>query len=315
MSKRKTTSEFISQAQVVHGNQYDYSKVTYVNSNTKVCIICPIHGEFLQTPDAHIRGQHCPKCMGKDVTTGSFVGKARLKHGNKYDYSKVRYTNNSTKVCIICPEHGEFWQTPANHLRGSGCPECAHNAQTKSMYGVETNDSTLRSKKAVIDKWRNMIRRCYSKDYLGQNPTYRECSVCAEWLKFSNFEEWIAEQGIEDIKKYDLDKDLFSKGSKLYSPDTCCLIPHRLNTLLVVKPIKSNGLPRGIYKRKDGKYRVILKFGGRIYNSQYATANDAFEVYKRAKETHIKKLAYKYYMEKAISKRVYDALMEFEVNN
>lgn len=53
-----------------------------------------------------------------------FLDKAYAVHGDKYDYSKVEYINASTKICIICPEHGEFWQTPMAHLRGHGCPKC-----------------------------------------------------------------------------------------------------------------------------------------------------------------------------------------------
>ena len=62
--------------------------------------------------------------MSKKSTTGEFISKSKLIHGDKYDYSKVEYVNNHSKVCIICPEHGEFWQTPANHLKNRGCPIC-----------------------------------------------------------------------------------------------------------------------------------------------------------------------------------------------
>lgn len=97
-----------------------------MNANTKVCIICPKHGEFWQTPSGHLSGKGCPKCYkeSRSSTTEEFINKAREIHGNKYDYSKVNYVNAYTKVCIICPKHGEFWQIPANHLNGHGCPNC-----------------------------------------------------------------------------------------------------------------------------------------------------------------------------------------------
>ena len=121
-----TTDEFIAKAKKIHGDKYDYSKVEYVNRKTKVCIICPKHGEFWQTPSAHLRGQGCPKCKSKKqtCTTDEFIAKAKKIHGDKYDYSKVEYVNRKTKVCIICPKHGEFWQTPNHHLSGCGCPKC-----------------------------------------------------------------------------------------------------------------------------------------------------------------------------------------------
>lgn len=125
MSKRKSNDEFIREARLIHHNRYDYSKVEYANNKTKVCIICPEHGEFWQAPSDHLNGKGCPQCAGNvrhDKDT--FVEMAKHIHNDRYDYSKVEYVNAHTKVCIICPEHGEFWQTPNNHLNGNGCPLC-----------------------------------------------------------------------------------------------------------------------------------------------------------------------------------------------
>ena len=123
-------SEFINKSKRVHGNKYDYSKVEYVNSQTKVCIICPIHGEFWQTPANHVHGHGCPFCSVENVhlqqksNSKEFIDKAKKIHGNKYTYSHVNYINNETKVLITCPIHGDFEQKPANHLSGQGCPKC-----------------------------------------------------------------------------------------------------------------------------------------------------------------------------------------------
>ena len=128
--KKKTLEQFINDSRKIHGNKYDYSKAEYINARTKVCIICPEHGEFWQKPSAHVRGVGCPKCKNEKIssslkmTTSEFVEKAKQVHGNRYDYSKVRYERTDKKVCIICPEHGEFWQTPNHHLKGQGCPKC-----------------------------------------------------------------------------------------------------------------------------------------------------------------------------------------------
>ena len=120
-----TTETFIAAAREVHGEKYDYSKVEYVNSSTKVTIICPIHGEFQQRATEHLKGKGCIHCAGKaKYTKETFIAAAREVHGEKYDYSKVEYINSQTKLTIICPVHGEFQQTPADHLRGSGCPKC-----------------------------------------------------------------------------------------------------------------------------------------------------------------------------------------------
>ncbi len=123
--RRLTTKEWIEKAKKIHGNKYDYSKVNYINNSTKICIICPIHGEFWMTPTAHVDGkQGCKICSGKKLTKNIFIEKARKVHGDKYDYSKSVYVNTVTKVCVICPKHGEFWIFPNNHLKGNGCPKC-----------------------------------------------------------------------------------------------------------------------------------------------------------------------------------------------
>lgn len=122
-----TTQTFISKANAKHNNKYNYSQTNYKGSKDKVIIICPIHGEFQQIAAEHLRGKGCPECGGtKKSSTKKFIQKASLVHHNKYDYSKVEYVNNSTPVVIICPEHGEFKQTPNNHLNGQSCPVCAN---------------------------------------------------------------------------------------------------------------------------------------------------------------------------------------------
>lgn len=124
MARRLTTKEFIQKAIEIHGNKYDYSKVEYKNNKTKVCIICPKHGEFWQIPNSHLNGSKCPKCSGKFLDKEYFIEKANKIHNNKYDYSKLVYLGNKTKVEIICSIHGSFWQTPNDHLDHCGCPEC-----------------------------------------------------------------------------------------------------------------------------------------------------------------------------------------------
>jgi len=125
MPKKLTTEIFINRAHILHRYKYDYSKVTYKNSKTKIEIICPIHGIFIQVPDSHLCGKGCIKCGGRDKSTKkSFIMRATEVHGYKYDYSKVTYKNSKTKIEIICPKHGVFRQTPVHHLNGKGCRYC-----------------------------------------------------------------------------------------------------------------------------------------------------------------------------------------------
>ena len=151
--KRRSKEEFIEISKQVHGDKYDYSKVNYINSQTKVCIICPDHGEFWQVPHTHTNGTGCPKCAGDNTskrqtkTREQFIAEANKVHNNKYDYSKVDYTGIYNHITITCPKHGDFKQVPSYHLQGNGCPTCGKvisNAETEifnfiSQYVGEDN--------------------------------------------------------------------------------------------------------------------------------------------------------------------------------
>ena len=139
--KRFTKDEFVNRARKVHGDKYDYSKVVYVNASTKVKIVCPTHGVFLQRPFAHFYGQGCPNCVKDNMwttlrhkrTTKEFIDEANKIHGSKYDYSKTDYTHSLEKVIITCPVHGDFLQYPFTHLKGQGCPSCAKSKGEKRV--------------------------------------------------------------------------------------------------------------------------------------------------------------------------------------
>ena len=144
MPKKITTEEFIAKARSKHGNRYDYSKVVYKKAKSEVEIICKIHGSFWQIPYSHLHGYGCPVCGGTQKSnTEEFIKKAKEKHGNRYDYSKVVYKNNRTKIKIICKEHGVFLSRPYDHLKGKGCPVCS---------GRETDSNIIFRKLAVISE-------------------------------------------------------------------------------------------------------------------------------------------------------------------
>lgn len=136
-TSRKTTSDFICDAIAIHGNKYDYLLVDYKTAKESIIIICPIHGEFKQTPNSHLNGNGCKKCANIIIsdklksTTSDFINKSNLKHNYKYDYSKVEYKSYDDYVTIICKEHGEFKQKAGNHLTGKGCYRCGINKAKK----------------------------------------------------------------------------------------------------------------------------------------------------------------------------------------
>ena len=131
--------QFIEKANKYHHNKYDYSLVNYINSITKIKIICPIHGEFEQIPKGHLKGG-CKLCGIMQIknkklkSNNDFITKSIIKHDNKYNYTISDYKGAHNKLKIICPTHGEFEQTPNNHLKGHGCPHCTYNLSNTETF-------------------------------------------------------------------------------------------------------------------------------------------------------------------------------------
>lgn len=130
MSRKKTTEQFIEEARKIHGDLYGYDLVDYKTAKTKVFINCKVHGVFEQTPDGHLSGRCCFKCADlrkgdyNRLTTKEFINRSISIHGDKYDYRLVSYKSSHHRVKIICDIHGEFEQSPTNHLSGRGCNKC-----------------------------------------------------------------------------------------------------------------------------------------------------------------------------------------------
>lgn len=129
--------KFIEKAIKIHGDRYIYDKIIYTGGHKKTTIECKIHGSFQQSPSNHLRGSGCPKCAVANIVTKQiktkdiFIKEAKLKHDNKYDYSKADYLGAHRKLTIVCPIHGEFKQTANSHLRGNGCDKCLYKNQVK----------------------------------------------------------------------------------------------------------------------------------------------------------------------------------------
>lgn len=178
--EKSTKEEFIQKAKKIHGNEYDYSQVNYINSATKIDIICKKHGLFRQTPNHHLQGRRCPICSKKekrDKEKNSFIERSRVIHKNKYDYSYVDYINNHEKINIICPIHGNFTQSPKMHLFGNGCPKCGQLHKAKTKINKYKDDFLPRARKVHGDKYD------YSKvEYKGRRESV--CIICPKHGEF-----------------------------------------------------------------------------------------------------------------------------------
>jgi len=141
--KKYTEEEIIQKFNLIH-NKYDYSLVKYVNANTKIKIICPIHGVYEQVPCHHLNGHGCKQCSDTQngynsrYTKDTFIKNADEIHNNKYDYSLVDYIGANKKIRIICPIHGIFEQTPSAHINNKqGCAKCANNVKLTTEQFIE----------------------------------------------------------------------------------------------------------------------------------------------------------------------------------
>lgn len=139
----KDTRSFIQEANKIHNNTYDYSKVNYINKRTKVLIGCSIHGDFEQTPDDHIHKPcGCPKCGHNVYTQEQFINKCNKIHNNKYIYEKAIYKSIRDSIVVICPEHGDFEINTAHHLKGAGCKQCTLKSQSKLFFQLTNEFNT-----------------------------------------------------------------------------------------------------------------------------------------------------------------------------
>lgn len=326
MPKRKTTEEFIADAIKVHGDEYDYSKVNYVNNNTKVEIVCKEHGSFWVLPRIHLMGCKCGKCKGVSSDRDYFIQKAKEIHGDKYNYDKVVYEKANKKVCITCNRCGkDFWQTPNSHLGGHGCECYAKEAISKAgrselLYGVGINDDD----RYCVDEngnyypaysaWVHMLKRCYDDRYQSTHQTYIGCYVDERWHSYKAFRLWFEDEDRGYKDGYELEKDIKVHGNKVYSPETCLVVPRFINTLFTkADKIRGNTMI-GVTATKNGNYSARLAKGGeQVYLGRFATEMEAFLAYKSEKEKYIKEVADKYYNDGLIAKEVYDALYKYEV--
>lgn len=179
--KIKTTQEFIEEAESVYQIEDDFSKVNYQGAHEKITIICPKHGDFEVTASNYLRGNRgCKECAieakreKQSKPYELFVEEVKKVHGNKYDYSKVEYVNCSTKVCIICPIHGEFWQTPSDHMSGAGCPICMESHLERRIRQFLEDNNIVYNYEQVFE-WLTYKRKLSLDFYLPELNIAIEC--------------------------------------------------------------------------------------------------------------------------------------------
>lgn len=306
MGKQKTTAQFVEDAKKVHGDKYDYSKVAYNNVMKKVCIICPNHGEFWQTPNSHLNGSGCPickKCKKLSIQVGDIFW------SKEYGCYKVVEISNRAMSFVKFLKTGTIKKAYNHHIRDGVVKD---NFKPKSFGKGYIGDFKRNNdiNRKCYQVWRGMLSRCYNERYHLEQPTYIGCSVCDEWLNISNFKKWFDENYIEG---WQIDKDILHKGNKVYSPQTCCFVPGIINSTFT-KSKSARGLyPIGVYRRDNSSkyFATFRKNNKNISLGSYSTPEEAFQAYKKAKEEWIKEVANKW--KDKLKPNVYEALMNYQV--
>ncbi len=254
---RKDTSKFIEDAFRVHGEKYSYDKVDYSGYRNKVTITCPIneHGDFAQTPSAHLGGQGCPRCGGSARKKSSeFIEAAKRRHKNKYNYEKVTYVNNKTPVTIYCPIHDlEFEQAPSHHIDGGICPKCSKTAKRTTEDFVKAarlkHGSRYDYDKVVYtrnDKKVNITCRAYGHGDFEQKPNKhlmgQGCPKCGGAQK-SNSEAFILRAKEKHGEKYDYNKVRYI-NTKSKVDIFCPIEGHGLFSQVAAYHLSGNGCPK-----------------------------------------------------------------------
>ena len=181
-NKVKDTESFIEKANLIHNKKYNYDLSNFIDSQSKMKIVCYDHGVFLQSSNNHLKGAGCPKCGLESRTakrlsnTQEFIKKATIVHNNTYSYEFSKYINKTEKIEITCFVHGNFQQIPSDHLNGSGCKYCASKSRRLKL-STTTDEFIKQSIKFHADKYD------YSKvNYInGKNKVTIVCPIHGEF--------------------------------------------------------------------------------------------------------------------------------------
>lgn len=217
-TQRLLTKDFILKSNIIHDNFYNYSLVNYTNLDNDVKISCPTHGIFKQRASRHLKGSICPRCnniksrINQKHDEKDFVLKAKNVHGDLFDYSKVIYINNKTKVEIICKKHGPWWQTPVNHITNKRkCPLCNESKGEDVISQFLLNNNILFERQKRFEECKD-IRKLPFDFYL---PIY---NICIEYNGIHHYKPVAYFGGLNTTKeqqKRDKIKIIFCINNKI----------------------------------------------------------------------------------------------------
>lgn len=227
----------------------------------------------------------------------------------------IQYINALNITIKFLDEYGCTKKTCwANFIKGK-----VHNPYVATVYGIGIIGDKYSIKAKEFQAWCDLLFRT-TESFKSTNPTYENVTVCEEWLYYPNFYEWLHSQENFDKwfngKRWCVDKDILFKNNKIYSPDTCCLVPNKINTLFVKKNANRGLYPIGVTKNHDNYMALCsnpYEGTNHVYLGTYNTPEKAFNKYKIYKENLIKKIAEEEYLNGVITEKCYEAMKRYIV--
>ena len=241
-----------------------------------------------------------------------YVGKV-FKTNTSEEVTVLEYVDSYNIEVVFTKTGNKQWTTASALKTGILKDSAAHKTHSYGVMDLPKSVGRKGNCDPSYHTWNNMLQRCYNENLRHKHVTYKGCTVSDSFKYFSKFKKWYDKQVGHDVKGWHLDKDILVKGNKLYSAETCCLLPPEINCALVTSGSRRGQHPQGvIYNSTKTRYRARIQRGNKWESlGAYDTPEEAFAAYKPAKEAHIKSLANKW--KDQIDVRVYDALMNWTI--
>jgi len=214
--KHNSLKKYIEKANQIHNNKYDYSKVVFNTILNNIIIICPDHGDFIQSLHNHINSkQGCPKCS-HNYNKKDWIKLYSEKHNNKYDYSLIEYINSNIKIKIICPEHGIFKQLPSTHLNGIGCPYCAN--KKRRLFRIKTISKNKFNGEQIMPSFNEKACDLFDKISKNENIYIQHAKNDGEFY-IKELGYWVDGYDKENNVVYEYDEKHHFRNGKLNKKD------------------------------------------------------------------------------------------------
>jgi Zn finger protein HypA/HybF involved in hydrogenase expression len=269
---------YLEECKKTHNNKYDYSLSIFKGVHYKIKIICPIHGEFEQRLDIHLKGSSCKKCHINKIKfikneNSNYIDECKSIHNNKYNYSLTEYTNMNDNIKIICPKHGVFEQKLYRHKKGSGCQKCFFDKlrltiedfieKSKKIHGDKYDYSLVE----YINHMTNVKIICSKHGVFEQTPnnhlTGDSCPKCSKNYQLSK-DETINIANIKHNNKYDYSLTTFDNTHQKVK--IICPI-HGIFEQNIYQHININGCPKCNKKIMNTEHFISLSRD--IHNDKY----------------------------------------------